>query len=159
MASNPSAAKRKFPADAADAPLMVATDARVLAKLPCAALAAWCLPERLWDGLAYCAAGLETTAIDQLARRITAMAGPGDWPSPRRCWPDANSPTFAWTSYAFCAAIAPAAGALPCSSKVSCISGLRSQPAGVPSSGWPRPSTSGWPPSGRCTRRAMRCII
>ncbi len=76
MASTPSAAKRKFPAGAADAPLMTATDARVLAKLPLAALAAWCLPERHWDGLAHGAAGLETRAIDRLARRIAAMAGP-----------------------------------------------------------------------------------
>ena len=80
MASNPSAAKRKFPADAADAPLMVATDARVLAKLPFAALAAWCVPERLWDGLAYGAA--------ESGGRVGWGAGPtmprdADGPQPR----------------------------------------------------------------------------
>lgn len=79
MASNPSSSKRPVMAGAratCRAPLLVATDLRVLAKLPLAALAAWTVPERHWDGLAHRAAGLETAAIDQLARRITAMLGP-----------------------------------------------------------------------------------
>jgi hypothetical protein len=79
MASNPSLAKRPHPAGAPTrqrAPLIGATDLRVLGKLPLSALTAWRLPERHWDGLAELVAGLERSAIDQLALRITLMLGP-----------------------------------------------------------------------------------
>src|SRR4051812_16662923 len=79
MASSPSLAKRTHPAGAPlpqRAPLIGAADLRVLGKLPLSALAAWCLPERHWDGLAGRATGLERAAVDRLARRITLMLGP-----------------------------------------------------------------------------------
>jgi lauroyl/myristoyl acyltransferase len=84
MASNPHEPKRQSGSGRSRPPLVAARDLRVLAKLPPAVLAAWCLAERHWNGLAHRAAGLETAALERLAGRITAMLGPGQLAEPAR---------------------------------------------------------------------------
>ncbi len=55
--------------------LVSVKDLCVLVKLPPAALAAWCVPERYWFGLCRHMAGLRPVALDEQARRLAAMMG------------------------------------------------------------------------------------
>lgn len=67
--------KRPGAVGAAEERLLSVKDLCVLAKLPPAALAAWCLPERWWFGLCRHVASLRPAGLDQQARRLAAMLG------------------------------------------------------------------------------------
>ena len=75
MASNPSKPKRPGTVGVSEERLLSVKDLCVLAKLPPAALAAWCLPERCWFGLCRHVAGLQPDGLDQQAQRLAAMLG------------------------------------------------------------------------------------
>lgn len=77
MASNPSKPKRPPAPGASARRLLSVKDLHVLAKLPTAALAAWCLPERRWFDLCCRMASLRPADLERLAQRLAAVMGAG----------------------------------------------------------------------------------